>query len=106
MTTARARRALLLAPVAALALAGCSFSVGGTSVDQEELEQTISDKLAEQVGTTPDDISCPGDLDAEEGTTMTCVLTHEGTSYDVTITVTGVEGTDVDFDIQVADEPS
>ncbi len=54
------------------------------------------------------DISCPEDLPAEEGATMTCTLTADGLEgeYDVEITVTGVDGSDTLFDIQVADQPN
>lgn len=103
MPISRTRSALVLAPLAVLALAGCSFSAGGASLDQEEVEQQITDKLTEQVGQAPDDVTCPGDLEAEEGATMTCVLSAGGETIDVTVTVTGVDGSDVQFDIQVAD---
>ena len=77
-----------------------------TTVDRDAVAEQISTQLTEQVGTEPDSVECPGDLDAEVGATMTCVLTDEGTSYDVEVTVTSVEGDNVAFDIQVADQPN
>lgn len=101
-----------LAPLAPLALgaatlvlaSGCSFSAGtSTSVDQDKVEQQISDTLEAQVGQKPDDISCPDDLEAEVDATMTCTLTAGTDQLDVAVKVTDVDGDDVKFDIQVAE---
>ena len=51
-------------------------------------------------------MECPDDLDAQVGATLTCVLTHQGESYDVDVTVTAVEGDNVSFDIEVAGQPN
>lgn len=91
-----------------ITLTGCSgeISVGGDpSVDQEELEREVSAQLEETVGRAPDAIKCPGDLEATEGTQMRCVLAAGGDELGVTVTVTGVDGNDVDFDISVDEEP-
>ena len=100
----------VLAPaavVAALTLTGCSFeaSVGGNSVDEADLEQQISDQLEEQVGQAPEEIDCPGDLDAEVDATIECKLNDNGESYPVSVTVTAVdEDTEqVRFDFEVGD---
>ena len=99
------------AALASPALTECSFeaSVGGApAVDREALEQKISDQLAEEVGRAPEEIVCPGDLDAEVDTTMECTLNDSGESYAVAITVTSVdEDTEqVLFDIEVAETAS
>lgn len=91
--------AVLLA--GALALSGCGMLT--PKVAKADVEQQISTQLEAQVGTKPDKIECPEDLKGEVGTTMTCVLTHQGQSLDVTVTVTSVENNTVRFDIQVAD---
>ena len=102
----------VLAPaavVAALTLTGCSFeaSIGGPSVDEADLEQQISDVLEEQVGQAPEEIDCPGDLDAEVDATMECTLNDSGESYPypVSVVVTGIdEDTEqVSFDVEVGD---
>lgn len=85
---------------AGLALAACS---GTAAVPASDVEQKISDQLEAQVGTAPDGVSCPEDLPAEEGAEMTCVLTAGEDTIDVAVTVTGVDGGDVAFDIKVAD---
>ncbi len=89
--------ALLLATPA---LAGCS-----ASVPADEIAQQISDEVARQVEQTPDDVTCPEDLPAEVDAEMTCELTDGDNVYDVAVTVTSVDGSDVLFDLVVADEP-
>ncbi|WP_245672725.1 DUF4333 domain-containing protein [Aldersonia kunmingensis] len=75
------------------------------TVGKDVVAEQVSTQLTEQIGTTPDSVDCPEDLDAKVGATLTCTLTHEGVSYDVDVTVTSVDGGDVKFDIQVADQP-
>jgi hypothetical protein len=89
-------------------LSGCSgeVSVGDKTADKDAVAEQISTQLTEEVGTKPDAVECPEDLEAKVGATLTCTLTHEGVSYDVTVTVTSVDQDDnVKFDIQVADQP-
>ncbi|MFC0674992.1 DUF4333 domain-containing protein [Brachybacterium hainanense] len=94
--------ALLLLPVATLALAGCSIG-GASAVSQADVEQQVTDTLTQQVGQAPDSVDCPGDLPAEVGASLTCVLSAGGQTIDVAVTVTGVEDGTVSFDVQVAD---
>ncbi|PWV50130.1 DUF4333 domain-containing protein [Nocardiopsis sp. L17-MgMaSL7] len=100
-----------------LLVTACSFefSIGGgdaegaeeasqapaASVDVEEVENQSSARLSEQVGQVPDDFTCPGNLPAEEGAQMRCELTAGGQSLGVTLTVTSVDGGQVDWDIVV-----
>lgn len=101
LAPALAALALTVAPLTA-----CSFSVGGGTVEQAEVEQQVSTRLGEQVGQEPDDVTCPDDLEGEEGASMTCVLAAEGVEFDVEVVVTSVEDDRVEFDIQVADTPN
>src|SRR5699024_6471096 len=96
------RLALSVLLIGTLALTSCGLLT--PKVPQADVEKQISTQLAKQVGTAPDKIECPGDLEGTVGTTMTCVLTHEGRSMDVTVTVTSVEDNTVKFDIEVAGE--
>jgi len=96
-------RPLVLGAAAAFALAGCGM-LGGGSIPAEDVETQITEQLTELVGQEPEDVSCPEDLPAEEGAEMTCVLSAGGETIDVMVTVTSVDGSDVNFDIQVADE--
>jgi predicted thioesterase len=98
---------LVVAIAAAAALAGCQASVEvGPRISEHRLEQLIKDKLADQIGTAPDDVDCPGDLKGRTGTTMTCVLTAGADQLDVAVTVTSVKGKRVNFDYEVADLPT
>lgn len=94
-----------LAMVAACAAvaAGC----GTAAVPQDEVEEQVSTALEGQTGQAPESVSCPGDLDAEVGTTMTCTLnTADDMEFDVNLEVNSVEGDTAMFDIEVADEPN
>lgn len=94
---------LLVAPAAlvlgVIVLSGCGADV----VSQADLEKGVSDELTEVVGTAPDDIECPGDLEAEVGTTMRCTLIAGEDELGVTVTVTEVDGGEVNYDVEVDD---
>lgn len=87
-----------LVVVAGAALTGCS-----AAVPQADVEDQISQQYEQQVGTPPEDVSCPEDLAAEKGTEMTCTVTEEGAEFDVLVTVTSVEDDVANFDIEVVD---
>ncbi|MFJ2837703.1 DUF4333 domain-containing protein [Nocardia sp. NPDC087230] len=107
MRTIRTIPAVLAALLSVAAVsAGCSVSVGTATVDKEAVAEQISTQLQAQVGETPDEVTCPEDLKAEQGATMTCTLTEQGATYDVKVTVTSVEGDNTKFDIEVADAPN
>ncbi|WP_206515947.1 DUF4333 domain-containing protein [Nocardioides pantholopis] len=96
----------LLAPLGLGGLGACSASVSTTpaAVSEEQVERRATTELTRTIGTAPDDIDCPGDLEAEKGTTMRCVLTAGTDRLGVTVTVTRVDGEDVRFDIEVDEE--
>ncbi|PRX99886.1 uncharacterized protein DUF4333 [Allonocardiopsis opalescens] len=72
----------------------------------DEVASQVSSELAAQVGYEPEEVTCPEDLPAEVGASIRCELTHEGTTLGVTVTASAVEGGQVDFDIQVDDQPA
>ena len=57
--------------------------------------------LEKEVGQRPDRIDCPGNLDGKIGETMRCTLTAGTDELGLTVTVTEIEGTTVNFDIEV-----
>ena len=74
-------------------------TVAGKSVAQSVLTQLAAD------GKQVDEVSCP-DLPATVGASERCTLKAGADTYGVTVTVTGVQGTDVKFDIQVDQTPT
>lgn len=101
------RSIAFLALGATLTVAGCSVSMGGTSISKADLEQQVSSQLAASVGQQPKSVTCPGDLDAKVGASIRCSLvTPQDITYGVTATVASVNGSDVHFSIKVDDHPS
>lgn len=97
---------VLLGFAAVATAAACSFSIGGVTVDKDDVAKEISSQLKQEVGRAPESVTCPEDLKGEVGATVTCELQDSGDTYGVTATVTKVDGTNVKFDIKVDDEPS
>jgi hypothetical protein len=96
---------LALAPLV-VGLAVCSSAVAQTvTVDKETVASAVSDQLAKQVGRSPDSATCPEDLVGVAGTQLRCELVAGNDTYGVTVTVTSVKGTTVNFDIAVDDKP-
>ena len=90
----RSRSAIgALAVVAAVGVsAGCSVSIGGSSIDTDKLEETIADAEEDTRGFRPE-VVCPDDVDAEEGDEFTCTATApDGTSAEILVTQTDDEG--------------
>lgn len=99
MTPNQPRRLAIRAGIATAALIALS-ACGADVVDQQDVEQQISEKFGsefDQVG----DVSCPEDLAAEVDATVTCVMTGDGQEYDVDVTVTSIDGDKVLFDMEV-----
>jgi len=50
-------------------------------------------------------VTCPEDLEGVVGTQLRCELVAGNDTYGVTVTVTSVKGTTVNFNIAVDDKP-
>jgi hypothetical protein len=82
-------------PALAVAVAGCSFSIGGDTIDAADLEASLADQLAPQAGVDPGDVSvaCPDDQEAKKGSKFECELTApNGDVVQVDVTLTDDEG--------------
>ena len=97
---------------AILALSACSASIGSQkTVSKEDVETQGIQQLAANAGVPVDNapkLSCPDDLKAEVGATLTCSLgTAPAKVYDVTVTVTSVDSKTekAKFDLKVAKTP-
>lgn len=98
----RAAGAMAL-PILAAVAASCSTG-GDDAVSREDVQENVADELEQLTGERPSEVDCPDDLDAEEGATMRCTLAaDDGSSIGVTMTVTEVDGDNVQWDIQVDD---
>jgi hypothetical protein len=73
------------------------------TVDGRDVAQSVFDELVAG-GKPVDRVSCP-DLAARVGATQRCALVSDGVDYGVTVTVSGVQGADVRFSIQVDSAP-
>lgn len=73
------------------------------TVDGRDVAQSVFDELVAD-GKPVDRVSCP-DLAARVGASQRCTLASDGVDYGVTVTVSGVRGTDVEFSIQVDRAP-
>lgn len=89
-------------------LVGCSASVNiGDSeptLSADKLADTVAEKLAATTGQPKPDVTCPEDVAGKVGTTTRCTLTAgDGSTLGVTVTVSAVDGDNINFDIR-ADE--
>jgi Domain of unknown function (DUF4333) len=96
-------RTLLVAGAAAglMASAGaCSCSVGGSkSVSKGDVASQITAKMTDAQGNKPDSVTCPGDLPATVGAQLNCDMKVKDQKFNVNVTVTSVNGSDVKFDM-------
>jgi hypothetical protein len=86
---------------AALLVTGCSadaeVSIGGKSIDQEDVESEIAEGLPREPPDLPDpEVDCEGisDIDVEKGSTFTCTGTNptNGETFPVEVELTNDEG--------------
>ncbi len=86
----------------AVAVAGCSVTFGNNSppkVSKDVLQKDISQRLANS-GRAPQSVTCQNDLVGQLGQITRCdVMMDPANSFEPIVTVTGLEGTKVDYDI-------
>ena len=98
-------RTLLVSGAAAglMASAGaCSCSIGASSshaVSKSDVASQITSKLTDAAGNKPDSVTCPNDLPAKVGAQLNCEMKAKNQTFNVNVTVTSVNGSDVKFDM-------
>src|SRR5271168_3691461 len=97
-------RALLISGAAAAVAASagaCSCSVGSSShaVPKNDVSSQISSKMTDASGNKPESVTCPNDLPATVGAQLNFAMKIKGAPYNVNVTVTSVNGSDVKFDM-------
>ncbi|MBD3003189.1 MULTISPECIES: DUF4333 domain-containing protein [unclassified Streptomyces] len=113
MTTTRlpAATSILSAVAAGVLLVGCSASVSveksTPKVSADKLATVVAEKLAATTGRPKPDIACPEDLVGKVGNTTRCELTaDDGSTLGVSVTVSSVDGDQVNFDVKADDTAS
>ncbi len=80
--------------------AGCSCSVKSThSVSKSDVASQITAKLTDAAGNKPESVTCPNDLPAKVGAQLNCEMKVKNQTFNVNVTVTSVEGSNVKFDM-------
>ncbi len=97
-------RTLLVSGAAAglMASAGaCSCSIGSSShsVSKSDVASQITSKLTDVAGNKPDSVTCPNDLPAKVGAQLNCEMKVKNQTFNVNVTVTSVNGSDIKFDM-------
>ncbi|WP_413799104.1 DUF4333 domain-containing protein [Streptomyces iranensis] len=113
MTTTRLSAATSILPAVAVGalLVGCSASVGveksKPKLSADKLATVVAEKLAATTGRPKPDIACPEDLVGKVGNTTRCKLTaDDGSTLGVSVTVTSVDGDQINFDVKADDTAS
>ncbi len=93
----RTIRFLAAAAPVLLLVAACSSTI---TLSRSDVESEVGSGIAAQIGVAPEEVTvtCPGDLEATVGNTMTCQAATAADSGDVLVTITTVDGNDVGFD--------
>jgi hypothetical protein len=80
----------------------CSCSVGTSSshaVSKSDVASQITAKMTDAAGNKPDTVTCPGDLPAKVGAQLNCEMKVKDQTFNVNVTVTSVDGSNVKFDM-------
>lgn len=110
--TSRSARLTVALGMAVAAMAGCSFSasLGGDSVDKDEVAAGAVDVLVSQSGipwNPSESLTCIEDLKVDAGSIAMCEYrVASGAVYDVTVTSKGVDSNGkVGFRVVVSETP-
>ena len=74
-------------------------------MSKSDVANQITSKMTDAAGNKPDSVTCPDNLKGVKGATLRCQLTDSGQKYGISVTVTGFEAGNVNFDYKVDDKP-
>lgn len=66
-------------------------------LNKAQVESSLLDQLATQLGSRPDSADCSGDLEGKKDTSITCTVVAGSETQDFKLTVTDVNGDRIDF---------
>lgn len=100
----RGRRPTSVVFLLLLAACGDTCKTRDREITQADLELMVWKQIKEKGKFTPP-VICPGPIDARVGAEITCYMPINYENYDVHVVITSIEGTKVEFDVDVADQP-
>jgi hypothetical protein len=71
-------------------------------LDKAQVESSLLDQLASQLGSRPDSATCSGDLEGKVDNTINCTVVAGPETQDFTLTVTDVDGDRINFNYKPA----
>ncbi|SBS70268.1 conserved exported hypothetical protein [uncultured Mycobacterium sp.] len=71
-------------------------------LEKAQVESSLLDQLATQLGSRPDSATCTGDLEGKVGNSITCTVVAGSETQDFALTVTDVNGDRIDFNYKPA----
>ncbi|NYJ06971.1 DUF4333 domain-containing protein [Petropleomorpha daqingensis] len=71
---------------------GAIFLFGSKTIVQADAQRAVADSGEQLLGVTPEDVSCPADVEAKNGGTFTCTGTVDGQDVKFTVTQTDDNG--------------
>jgi hypothetical protein len=98
----RGTRATVVGILVAVAGLGVLASGCSSTVSQAEVEKQVNKALKDSAGVEADKVSCPSDIDAKVGETMTCTITFMGEDTDVKVEITEMDGDTASFSVEEA----
>lgn len=99
MTHSISRTLIVAGTVAGTLLGSSACSSGPGMVSKDDVAKQISSKMTDADGNKPDSVSCPDGLKAQVGAQLNCGMKVKGQDYNVNVTATSVNGSDVKFDM-------
>ena len=100
---------LLVVLLAATVLGACGGKEGtpvGAVLDRDELAKDISLRLQQAGAGQAPPVTCPSDLPTVKDASIRCFATISGERYGVTVSITGGEGKNAEYGIEVDPKPS
>jgi hypothetical protein len=71
-------------------------------LEKAQVESSLLDQLASQLGSRPDSAACSGDLEGKVDNSITCTVVAGPETQDFTLTVTDVDGDRINFNYKPA----